>query len=90
MANKSVDYDTLYEQVIQHCTRRGMSRRMAAAEMGIPVGTITRIKNGQGMADSTFATLMDWLGMSESIQPFLKDNKPKHPATTEEAADEQE
>lgn len=90
MANKSVDYDALHEQVVQQCVRRGMSRRMAAAEMGIPIGTITRIKNGKGMADSTFATLLSWLGADESIQPFLKDSRTKRAETTEEAADEQE
>lgn len=75
MASKRIDYEALHEQVVQQCARRGVSRRTAAAQIGIPPGTFTRVKNGQGVSGDTFVSLMNWLGRDESIRPFLRDGR---------------
>lgn len=72
MAIFGVDYDCLYEALKEKRDRRGLSWRRVAAEIGIPSATFTRIKDGKGVADGTFVSLMYWLGVADSIEPFLK------------------
>ena len=92
MAMMEVDYKSLFENLEAQRARRGASWRQVAAEIGIPPGTFTRLKDGKGVADGTFASLMSWLGTDESIRPFLKDTRPKRavpePETEPEEADE--
>lgn len=71
MAVWKIDYNTLFASLDAQRQRRGCSWRQVAAEIGIPPGTFTRLKGGKGVADETFASMMQWLDENTSIMPFL-------------------
>ena len=71
MAVWKIDYELLYASLDGQRQRKGCSWRQVAADMGIPPGTFTRLKSGKGVADDTFATMVQWLDNETSIMPFL-------------------
>lgn len=71
MASIALDYSTLFTCVDHLRVKRSMSWRQLAAELDLPPGTFTRLNTGKGMSVNTFVTLLNWLGMDESIRPFL-------------------
>lgn len=72
MGMYQVDYTKILEIVNETRMRRGMSWRMVAAEIEIPVGTFNRISKGKRCSDSTFVSLMVWLGAGEQLKAFVK------------------
>lgn len=72
MSTHEVDYQILHRRLEDKRNRMELSWRQVAAELDLPPGTFTRLRTGKGISVDTFATLVGWLGMDESIKPFLK------------------
>lgn len=90
MAILTIDYAMLVKHLEEHRARRGASWRQIAAEIGVPPGTFTRVKNGQGMSADTFVTLMNLLETDNSIRPFLKDGRRSRLDPVEAVSDAEE
>lgn len=71
MAMYKVDYKVLYEHLDDQRTEQQLSWRQLSEEVKVPPGTFTRLRVGKGISDDTFVTLVWWMGMHASIEPFL-------------------
>ena len=72
------DSQALYEALNQQRLAQGLTWREVAAEIGVSVTTITRIKDGGRMEVDGMLAMVDWLNLPvERFVREIRDSQPR-------------
>jgi hypothetical protein len=77
VAGQKLDYSVLLDALDIKRVALGWSWRQVAAEIDVPMGLFTHLRQGKGCMDCNLVAMLVWLGLAKEIEPFFAQPEPE-------------